>query len=52
LGGVRTREDPTRPKEPDPHHNGLRGVQRGERVIYGFRWNWRGELVVRVSFGD
>ena len=41
------RPNPT--KEPDPHHNGQRGIQRGERVIW---MDWRGELVVRVGFGD
>ena len=31
LGGVRTREDPTRPKEPDPHSQWTeRGSEKGE----------------------
>jgi len=34
LGGVRTREDPTRPKEPDPHSQ---QTERGEGL------GWTGE---------
>jgi len=87
MCGVRMREDPTRPKEPDPplttdregfreRGEGETGGSRDERRPNptkgnqtpltmdreGFRedgegdlWiqmNWRGELVVRVGFGD
>jgi len=37
-----TREDPPRPREPDPsHHNEQRGIQRGERGTGGQGWVWR-----------
>ena len=49
MGGVRTREDPTQPREPDHHHNGQRGVQRREGDLW-IQMNWRGELVVRVGW--
>ena len=45
-----TQRDQPNQREPDPHSQRTgRGVQRGERVIW---MDWRGELVVRVGFGD
>jgi len=45
-------ERPIRPREPDPHSQRTeRDSERGGGDLW-IQMNWRGELVVRVGFGD